>query len=75
MIKKQTNFIKKQCYFCKKKIDYIDYKDTSLLTRYMTNWAKLKAGSDTGTCTRHQRSLAEAIKRARFLALLPYVKR
>jgi len=68
-------FTPKKCFFCKKKIETIDYKDSTLLNRYLTNWAKLKSGRDTGTCSRHQRLLAEAIKRARFLALLPYVKR
>jgi len=67
--------MRKQCYFCKKKIDVIDYKDNGLLTRYLTNWAKVKAGHDTGVCSRHQRRLSEAIKRARYLALLPYVRR
>lgn len=67
-------FHKKQCNFCRKKIDYIDYKDSNL-SRYLTPWSKMKSGRDTGTCAKHQRRLAEAIKRARFLALMPYVKR
>jgi len=73
-MRKQT-YTKKQCVFCKKKIDFIDYKDGQTLGRFLTPWAKLKSGRDTGTCSKHQRLLAEAIKRARYLAILPYVKR
>ncbi len=73
-MRKQT-YTKRQCIFCKKKIDVIDYKDASSLNRFLTPWAKLKSAHDTGNCSKHQRRLAEAIKRARFLALLPYVKR
>ena len=62
---------KKQCNFCKRKIDVIDYKDSNLLLRYLTSWGKMKSGHDTGTCSKHQRRLAEALKRARFLGLLP----
>jgi small subunit ribosomal protein S18 len=53
----------------------IDYKDPSGLSRYLTSWAKIKATKETGACANHQRRLAEAIKRARFLALLPYTTR
>jgi len=66
---------KKQCYFCRKKIDYIDFKDANFLMKYLTPWAKMKSGRDTGNCAKHQRRLSDAIKRARFLALMPYVKR
>lgn len=72
---RKTTYTKKQCVFCKKKINVIDYRDAQSLNRYLTPWAKLKSGRDTGTCSKHQRLLAEAIKRARFLALLPYIKR
>ena len=74
-MKKQFTYTKKQCYFCKKKIDEIDFKDTNLLGRFLTPWAKMKAGHDTGVCAKHQRRLTEAIKRARYMALMPYVKR
>jgi len=73
-MRKQT-YSKRQCIFCKKKIDVVDYKDTNLLMRFLTPWAKLKSARDTGNCAKHQRRVAEAIKRGRFLALLPYVKR
>ncbi len=72
---RRFNSYKKQCYFCRKKIEVIDFKDTNVLTKYLTPWTKMKSGRDTGTCSKHQRRLSEAIKRARFLALLPYVKR
>lgn len=74
MPKKFSNY-RKQCYFCRKKIDWIDFKDTNVLTKYLTPWAKMKSGRDSGNCAKHQRLLSEAIKRARFLALMPYVKR
>jgi small subunit ribosomal protein S18 len=63
-----------KCWFCKKNIREIDYKDSNI-GRYLTNWGKIKPGSDSGVCSRHQRRLSEAIKRARFLALLSYTKR
>lgn len=66
---------RKECQFCKRKAQFIDYKDAGLLGRYTSTWAKIRPGKDTGTCSRHQRSLTHAIKRARFLALLPYVTR
>lgn len=66
---------KKECQFCKRKVTEIDYKDAGLLSRYTSSWAKIRPGRDTGACSRHQRGLADAIKRARFLALLPYTTR
>lgn len=71
----KTFYGKRACVFCKKKIDFIDYRDGTFLHRYLSMWAKMKPAQNTGTCSRHQRRLAEAIKRARFLAILPYVKR
>ena len=60
------------CYFCTESIDYIDYKDTALLRRFMSDRAKIRARRVTGTCGQHQRELATAIKNGRELALLPY---
>jgi len=60
------------CHFCKEKIDYIDYKDTALLRRFMSDRGKIRARRVSGTCGRHQRELAVAIKNGRELALLPY---
>lgn len=66
---------KKTCHFCRKKIDEVDYRDSQLLRRYISAWAKIKPAKNTGNCSKHQRSLTQGIKRARFLAFLPYVSR
>ena len=58
--------------FCKDKIEYIDYKDVSRLRRYITDRGKILPRRVTGTCAKHQRQLTRAIKRARYMALLPY---
>jgi small subunit ribosomal protein S18 len=60
------------CAFCLEKTKVIDYKDLATLRRYMTERGKIKNRRKTGTCARHQRRLAIAIKRARHLALLPF---
>ena len=60
------------CSFCVDKVDYIDYKKSDLLLTYITAHGKIVSRRRTGTCAKHQRRLAMAIKRARFLALLPY---
>lgn len=65
---------RKECYFSKKNIRP-DYKDVATLQRYVTPWGKIKEARDTGTCAKHQRLLASAVKRARFLALMPYTAR
>jgi len=64
---------KKVCQFCVVKCQHIDYKDTARLKRYMSERSKILPRRTTGTCARHQRQLTMAIKRARQLALLPYV--
>ena len=64
---------RKVCQFCVDKIDYIDYKDVARLRRCMSERAKILPRRVTGTCARHQRDLTTAIKRARQIALLPYV--
>ena len=63
---------RKYCYFCKQKIDYIDYKDLSTLKRYVSDKGKIRPRRTSGTCQQHQRDLAVAIKRSREMALLPY---
>jgi len=65
----------KYCHFCVNQIDEIDYKDVQLLQRFMSSYAKIRPRRRTGVCAWHQRKLAQAIKRARFLALLPYTTR
>jgi len=64
---------RKVCAFCVDKLDSIDYKDVAKLRRYMSERGKILPRRMTGTCAAHQRQLTEAIKRARQIALLPYV--
>ena len=64
---------KKVCNFCVEKIYDIDYKDTSRLRRFISERAKILPRRMTGTCAKHQRQLTTAIKRARHVALLPYI--
>jgi small subunit ribosomal protein S18 len=64
---------RKSCYFCKEKIDEIDYKNVNQLRRYISEKGKIRNRRVTGACRRHQRQVAVAIKRAREMALLPYV--
>lgn len=64
-----------QCYFTKNSIKYIDYKDVELLKKFTNPHARLLARKRTGTTAKNQRKLAEAVKRARFMGLLPYVSR
>lgn len=67
-------FRKKYCRFCAEKVDIIDYKDAKLLRGFMTERGKILSRKITGTCSRHQRQLTKAIKRARSIALLPYIE-
>ena len=64
---------KKVCVFCVDKVDQIDYKDTAKLRRYVTERGKIVPRRISGTCAKHQRQLTTAIKRARQIALLPFV--
>ena len=64
---------RKVCYFTKNKIDYIDYKDVELLKRFISPSGKITSRRATGTSAKYQRMLAVAIKRARYMALLPYI--
>ncbi len=64
---------KKVCDFCVNKSDYIDYKDINKLKRYITEHAKIVPRRVTGCCAYHQRELTIAIKRARHMALLPFI--
>jgi small subunit ribosomal protein S18 len=64
---------KRGCYFCKEKVDEIDYKNANQLRRYVSEKGKIRSRRITGACRRHQRQVAVAVKRAREMALLPYV--
>ena len=64
---------KKVCIFCQDKVDGIDYKDVAKLRKFISERAKILPRRISGTCAKHQRDLQNAIKRARHMALLPYV--
>jgi len=65
----------KVCQFCKEKATWVDYKDTQLLRKFMSDRGKIRARRVTGTCAQHQADVATAIKNAREMALLPYAAR
>lgn len=71
--KKSFKFSKKKvCYFCINNIDEIDYKNTEVLSRFITERYKIVSRKASGVCAKHQRKLSTSIKRARIMALLPF---
>ena len=64
---------RKSCPYCKDKIEQVDYKDVATLRRFVSERGKIRSRRITGACRRHQSQVARAVKRARELALLPYV--
>ena len=64
---------RKPCPYCKDKIEQVDYKDLSALRRFISERGKIRSRRITGACRRHQNQVSKAVKRARELALLPYV--
>ena len=64
---------RKSCFFCKEHVDEVDYKNANQLRRYISEKGKIRNRRVTGACRRHQRQVAAAVKRAREMALLPYV--
>ncbi len=72
--KRRSRFIprRKVCQFCVDKVDVIDYKDFRKLGRYISERGKIEPRRKTGTCSKHQRTLTVALKRARHIALLPF---
>ena len=64
---------RRNCYFCKEKIAELDYKNVNQLRRYISEKGKIRSRRITGACRRHQVQVAQAVKRAREMALLPYV--
>jgi small subunit ribosomal protein S18 len=64
---------RKSCYFCREKVAEIDYKNVNQLRRYISEKGKIRSRRITGACRRHQVQVAAAVKRAREMALLPYV--
>jgi len=80
MIKKITNNKKndlmqkeRYCYFCVNNVDHVDYKNQQLLRRFISSYSKIVPRKRSGVCSKHQRQLAQAIKRARIMAILPFV--
>jgi small subunit ribosomal protein S18 len=73
--KRKGGFIRRRrvCRFCAEKIDYIDYKDVKLLSSFIPERGKIIPRRISGTCAMHQRMLAQAVKRARNAAFLPYM--
>ena len=64
---------RKSCPYCREKIEQVDYKDLTMLRRFISDRGKIRSRRITGACRRHQSQVARAVKRARELALLPYV--
>jgi small subunit ribosomal protein S18 len=64
-----------QCFFCSQNIKNVDYKEIDLLRRFVSSQAKIIDPRHTSTCAKHQRMIAQAVKRARFMALLPFVRK
>ena len=61
------------CYFCQKNVEEVDFKNTEVLSRFISSTYKIKSRKKSGLCAPHQRKTAKAIKRARQLGLLPYL--
>ena len=66
---------KKLCYFCQNRIEKIDFKDAYFIRRFMNSQGKIYPPKRHGVCAKHQRLLANAIKKARVMALVPFVAR
>ena len=64
---------RKSCQYCRDKVEFVDYKDVSTLRKFISDRGKIRSRRITGACRRHQNQIATAVKRARELALLPYV--
>jgi len=62
------------CHFCSNNIESVDYKDEKALFNYITDRGKIMPRRVSGNCAKHQRKLSTAIKRARYLAILPYIR-
>jgi small subunit ribosomal protein S18 len=64
---------RKSCPYCRDKVEFVDYKDVATLRKFISERGKIRSRRITGACRRHQNQIATAVKRARELALLPYV--
>jgi small subunit ribosomal protein S18 len=65
--------VDKNCHFCQNKISAVDYKNLQLLKKFMSPHAKIMGRKKTGSCAAHQRMITQALKRARHMALMPFV--
>lgn len=72
--KKPGMFKKRRCELCDSKITYVDYKDVKFLEKFVSGNGSIKPSASTGNCAKDQRKVTMAIKRARFIALMPYTK-
>ncbi len=71
--KKRKYSKRKPCMFCLEKMEYIDYKNIEIIAKFINTHGKILPSRVTGTCARHQRGLSTAIKRARIMALIPFI--
>ena len=71
--KKRKNSKRRPCLFCLDKMEYIDYKNVEVISKFINTHGKILSSRVTGTCARHQRGLSTAIKRARIMALIPFI--
>jgi small subunit ribosomal protein S18 len=71
--RKGVDHRRRSCFFCREKIEAVDYKNIAQLRRFISERGKIKGRGNTGTCRKHQNQAAVSIKRAREMALLPYV--
>ncbi|KKB26614.1 SSU ribosomal protein S18p, zinc-dependent [Mycoplasmopsis meleagridis] len=72
---KKNGFIKRRkCELCENAINYVDYKNVEFLAKFVNGTGQIKVRALTGTCSKHQRQISNSIKRARFIALMPYAK-
>lgn len=65
----------KYCYFCVNNIEHIDYKNWQQLKKFTSSYGKIVPKRRSGVCSKHQRKITQSIKRARFMALLPYISK
>ena len=73
--KPQSGQKQRHCYFCANNIDDVDYKDTAVLRRFLSSFAKIVSRKRSGVCQTHQRMLSNSVKRARIMALVPFVQK
>lgn len=75
MNQNNTHSKEKHCYYCVNALKDVEYKDVQVLQKFISSYGKIAPTRRSGLCSKHQRKVAKAIKRARFMALLPYTSR